>query len=809
VPGVVRRSYVLKFGITLLILGLMVGAIGFVGTGEVEEQMRTDVDASLQSMARQEAESVRSWNERNRQAVDLLATTEAVRSDDVDAVDATLTERTAVVSGTVAAHYIDTANGTVLASTEDETTGSSTDDLGADWTEADLGALGSEVTSVATYVTDDDTPVVAYGRAVDEDRALVYLADVGRYRPSTGYTNGTVMFVVTQGTESDVVFDSTGESFGAAYPVGEDRYLTFTQRNDDGTRLADIIAVPPRGSVRRSVASFDNQFVDERYLGIRADVPNTDWTVVVHTPRSLAYGAAQAVRLNGYFATLASVIVIGLIGAVLGRNTATAIDRLRRKAEQMEGGNLGVDFGTERIDNIGRLHDSMAGMRDALRKQIVEARGAREEAERAREKAERTSKHLQSKATEYSEVMQAVANGNLDRRMDPSDRNEAMREIAAEFNHTTDELERTVARLKSFAGDVATSSEEVTASAEEVRGASQQVTNSIQEISDGADRQNDALQSVNREMSGLSTTVEEIASLSNEVADLAERTAETGRRGREAAQEAIAGMNQIEMESEEAVDQIEKLDAEMQQIDELIEFITEVADQTNMLALNANIEASRADDGGGEGFAVVANEVKDLAEETKQTAEDVEGRLERLQAQAERTVVGVQNTGDKIEDNTESVRNAVEALDEIASYAQETNNGVQEISAATQEQAASTQQVVSTVDEATAISERTSNEAENVAAAAEEQTTAMTEVSASANDLSEQASRLSEALGRFTTGDDDAVSGPETDGQGIPDAEKFAAEFETPPTEAPSKGTDGDKSNGDTNAAPLGDDEDG
>lgn len=97
-------------------------------------------------------------------------------------------------------------------------------------------------------------------------------------------------------------------------------------------------------------------------------------------------------------------------------------------------------------------------------------------------------------------------------------------------------------------------------------------------------------------------------------------------------------MNEIEAESDQAITEIERLEAEMGQIDELLEFISEVAEQTNMLALNANIEASRSSST-DDGFAVVADEVKELANETKLAAERIEERLDRIQAQTERTAV--------------------------------------------------------------------------------------------------------------------------------------------------------------------------
>ncbi len=776
VPKVIRRSYVLKFGITLLIIGVVIGAIGFVATGQMESEIRQGVNQDLSNLAAQEAGSFSSWDERNQLVVNSLSTANVLSGGGVYGESQEyVTEqinRSSVTPDGASIHYLDHIDGewTFLATTGDDATpgrelqgepigestdawvteleGQTPDDFPAEQRVQVLDTYSNGGPRLA-YVS----PTVRRGDPTNST-LVVYVVKLDGYQGGVG-TPGSVTYILD---DDQIVFDSTGKQDLQQYPgehgVVLDRLGAMDTENATGDNVVEL------GQPSGALAVSAENFTDENYVASYSRVNDTPYSVVVHTPESEAYGFVTTVTQSGRFATLAGLIVIGVIGAILGRNTAVAIDRLRKKSEDLGKGNLDVEFETQRIDNVGRLYDSMATMRDRLSEQINEAREARQEAERARQEAERTSQHLQSKAQEYSDVMQACAAGDLRERMDPSDRSEAMSEIAGEFNEMIGEIERTVTQLKDFANEVATSSEEVTASAEEVRSASQQVTRSIQEISEGAERQNDSLQSVSSEMSGLSTTVEEIASLSNEVADLSEQTAETGRRGREAAQEAVAGMNQIEVGSEEAVEQIERLNEEMAQIDDLIEFITDVANQTNMLALNANIEASRAGSGEGdsEGFAVVANEVKELAEETKDAAEDIEERLERIRAQSDRTVQEVRQTGDRISENTESIRNAVQALDEIAGYAEETNTGVQEISAATEQQAASTQQVVAMVDEAATISERTTQESENVAAAAEEQTSAMTEVSNSASDLSEQANRLSEALDRFDTGDVEPIS---------------------------------------------------
>ncbi|MEY7848992.1 methyl-accepting chemotaxis protein [Natrarchaeobius sp. A-rgal3] len=752
VPQFVRRSYAMKFGIALLVLGLAVGTIGFVGTAQIQDGVQSNVYEDHAVLAHQQSESVGEFHSENERTVEAISRTGSLDEDPEEAqtyLEAEIRDHGGGDLGERHLHLLE-VDGDVIASSKVEQGA----ELEGYWLE--------ELETDGTYVTgayesgdvDGNVGRIAYvtdAGGVPEDSVLVYTVPIDEYGVSSA--DGTYTMVVDE--RETIVFDEPGSDV-----LQSATSATLETYDEDAAPIESARGISSDGAGATEVgpaSAFlsEDFFGPEEYVVGYSAVPGTDWVVLVHTPTELAYGFVDDVRLYGSLATVAAVVLIGGVGAVIGWNTSRSIDRLTRKAERMEEGDLDVDLESERIDSIGRLYDGFDNMRDSLKTQITEATEARQEAERARTETERINRHLETKADEYSEVMGVCAEGDLTARMDPESENEAMASIATEFNEMIAEIEETTATVKSFATEVATASEQVTASSEEVRSASEQVTESVQEISEGADRQSENLQSVTYEMDGLSTTIEEIAASSNEVADLAERTAQTGERGREAAQDALEGMTEIETGSEAAVEEIARLEREMEQIDELLEFITEVAEQTNMLALNANIEASRSADS-SEGFSVVAGEVKDLAEETKNAAADIERRLERIKSQTDRAAEEVQQTSDRVTEHTDSVERAADALEEIADYAEETNGGIQEISEASDEQASSTQEVVAMVDDVAAIAEETSAESETVAAAAEEQTTALTEVSRSADDLAGRAGHLSATLEEFET--DEGVS---------------------------------------------------
>jgi methyl-accepting chemotaxis protein len=407
------------------------------------------------------------------------------------------------------------------------------------------------------------------------------------------------------------------------------------------------------------------------------------------------------------------------------------------------------------------LWQSLAIQRQQAREKIQEKLDEVEEAkqlaenkqqEAARQKEEMTvlNNKLEATASEFQSAMVACADGDLTQRLDDSVDNDAMTSIARAFNDMIDDFEQTVLDIQSFADTVSSASADVADRSMEIKQTSTIVKQSVSDVATRAEEQDEQLQTVAGEVGDLSATVEEIASSSEEVAATASTAVNLGDTGREHANDATAEITAIKSQTNDVAEEITALNEQMDQIGEIADMIGDITEQTNILALNASIEAARADTN-GDGFAIVANEVKGLAEEAADATDEIEQRIETAQAVTNETVASIEEMSGRVETGAETIDDTIGMFDDIAAAIEEAESGITEISNATDDQAASAEEIASMVDNVSKTSQSTARESTDVAEKTAAQVDSLDETTADVEELADMATELSEQVAVFTT----------------------------------------------------------
>lgn len=287
--------------------------------------------------------------------------------------------------------------------------------------------------------------------------------------------------------------------------------------------------------------------------------------------------------------------------------------------------------------------------------------------------------------------------------------------------------------------------EELTAGISEISMVMTQITAGSKDQSQKLDNSSNAIEQISKETTDLANAVNESVVLTDKVGALSER-------GSNSAQDAGDRMNKIIQVTNESARKVRGLADKTKDITSVLDTIRQIADQTNLLALNAAIEAARAGEA-GRGFAVVADEVRRLAENSARSADEIDTQLGQIQIDANTVVTEIEQNENEINEGKKVIDSALGSLSEIATHVKGVSTTVKALSKITESQVVKIKTVADNAEEVTNIAQNTVSGSEQALTTIQQQTAASNEIAQTSQEVARMAEELSMKVDFFKISD--------------------------------------------------------
>ena len=343
--------------------------------------------------------------------------------------------------------------------------------------------------------------------------------------------------------------------------------------------------------------------------------------------------------------------------------------------------------------------------------------------------------------------MAKAGNGDLTEPVHIKTKDE-IEELAHSYNQMLENQKETLMSISKISQTMTSSAEELTASSEEVNASSEEVSQNIDEMMQNIVAEEQMMKSVETEMNKLNDSIDVSSGLTNESQEVCVSALTVAEEGRSGVQSSVVSMSDISTSTTEVIESFGELNVQAKKVTGISETIKGIAEQINLLALNASIEAARAGEA-GRGFTVVAEEVRKLAEQTTQESENVHKVLSEITLLINKANQNVNTTKAHVDEGEETIRsldgkfmNIIETFDTLNQY-------VTDLEKISKDQVGFSEDIKVSVEASANHSVQNSTMAQEISASAEEQAAITETLSGAAEESAETAMTLNELIQKF------------------------------------------------------------
>ncbi|GAB2488055.1 methyl-accepting chemotaxis protein [Alkalibacterium psychrotolerans] len=350
--------------------------------------------------------------------------------------------------------------------------------------------------------------------------------------------------------------------------------------------------------------------------------------------------------------------------------------------------------------------------------------------------------------TSISSKLNDVADGKLTGQTIRTKRKDEIGMLEQATNKMQEELRHIITSVSNATHHVLSSSEELTQSTNEVVQGADQIAITMQELASGSESQATYTSDLSESMSAFVHTIEQSVEESERIYQTSTKVRGLTDEGRLMMDSSVTQMQTIDEIVKQSVEGMRGLDTKSSEVSELVTVIEGIAEQTNLLALNAAIEAARAGEQ-GKGFAVVADEVRKLSEEVSGSVVEITDIVRRMQEESAQVVGALENGYSEVQKGTTQIQETGKTFNSISSSVEQMERTIRRITEKLADNKEQTVNMSSSVEEIASISEESAAGIEQTSASAQQSNSTMQEVSASSEELARLAEELNQLVERF------------------------------------------------------------